>query len=187
MENLRINFHSPAPTAAPTPIHSHPLGFGHNYFQFSFVFFSTISSTEHVQLMGSLSLYLSFGCVLTNRFPAFGHYRWYLMMILFFVFCLIPTFHFGSTEQSVESCTTTHQFKLRLRPSVRWQIAHRKRKLVEDEYRISQIMAILQSFRDVKSELKALILFPVTTMLVIGTMLQLIVRGVKRMCAISIY
>lgn len=45
------------------------------------------------------------------------------------------------------------------------------------------IMAILQAIRDVKSELRALILFPVTTIFIIGTMLKLIVRGVKSMCA----
>lgn len=77
MENLQVYFHSPTPTAAHTPIR---FIFGHNYFWlllFLF-FFSTISSTEHVQLMGSLSFYLSFGYVLTNRFPAFSHYRWYI-------------------------------------------------------------------------------------------------------------
>lgn len=109
---------------------------------------------------------------LVNRFSALSYYRWHFMMIFVsviwfsFWFYLAVTNRASSRAQHWDCLRFTHCQKTR------------------ENHPLNANMAIFDSIKNVKSELKALILFPVATIFVIGTMLKLIVRGLNRMCAL---
>lgn len=112
---------------------------------------------------------------LVNRFSALSYYRSAFYDDFRFRYLFLILILFGSNELRIESRSTpTLLYALRIVKNAR------------ENHPLNANMAIFDSIRNVKSELKALILFPVATIFAIGTMLKLIVRGLNRMCALSI-